>query len=83
MSSATAECERCRDGGLNNQKDYRTKVTFQTIYNRAKFLLENKLRKWKKDPQAAKKELQGAIRELLAKHISDSLYSAYCKLKSY
>jgi hypothetical protein len=83
MPSATAEYKRCRDGDLNNQKDYRTKVTFQTIYNRVKFLLENKLREWKKDPQAAKKELQGAMRELLAKHIGDSLYSAYRKLKSY
>ena len=83
MSSATAECKRCRDGDLNNHWDHRTKVTFQTIYNRVKFLLENKLRKWKKDPQAAKKEPQGAMRELLAKHIGDSLYSAYRKLKSY
>jgi hypothetical protein len=83
MSSATAECKRCRDGDLNNHWDHRTKVTFQTIYNRVKFLLENKLRKWKKDPQAAKKELQGAMRELLAKYIGDSLYSAYRKLKSY
>ena len=83
MSSATAECKRCRDGDLNNHWDHRTKLTFQTIYNRVKFLLENKLRKWKKDPQAAKKEPQGAMRELLAKHIGDSLYSAYRKLKSY
>lgn len=76
MSSATAECERCRDGDLNNHWDHRTKETFQTIYDRVKFLLENKPREWKK-------ELQGAMRELLAKHIGDSLYSAYRKLKSY
>ena len=76
MSSATAGCERCRDGDLNNHWDHRTKATFQTIYDRVKFLLENKPREWKK-------ELQGAMRELLAKHIGDSLYSAYRKLKSY
>ena len=76
MSSATAECERCRGGDLNNHWDHRTKETFQTIYDRVKFLLENKPREWKK-------ELQGAMRELLVKHIGDSLYSAYRKLKSY
>ena len=80
MSSTTAECERCRDGDLNNHWDHRTKVTFQTMYDRVKFLLENKQ---KKDLQGWKKELQGAMRELLAKHIGDSLYSAYRKLKSY
>jgi len=90
MSSATAECERCRDGDLNNHWDHRTKETFQTIYDRVKFLLENNPREWKKDLQAAKKEfpgwkkeLQGAMRELLAKHIGNSLYSTYRKLKSY
>ena len=76
MSSATAECERCRDGDLNNHWDHRTKETFQTIYDRVKFLLDHKPREWKKD-------LQGAMRELLAKHIGDSLYSVYRKLKSY
>ncbi|PMD16009.1 hypothetical protein NA56DRAFT_709392 [Hyaloscypha hepaticicola] len=82
MSSATAECERCRDGDLNNHWDHRTKVTFQTIYDRVKFLLENKPREWKKDPQAAKKELQGAMRELLAKHIERAIGRQIVKTKA-
>ena len=71
MSSAAAECERCRNGDSNNHWDHRTKETFQMIYDRVKFLLDHNA----PCTGERKRDLQGAMRELLVKHIGDSLYS--------
>ncbi|KAE9367845.1 hypothetical protein N431DRAFT_548181 [Stipitochalara longipes BDJ] len=78
MSSATAECERCRDGYLNNHWDHRTKETFQTVYDRVRYLLDHKPR----DYGEYKKDLQGAMRELLAKHIERAIGRQIVKSKA-